>query len=242
MHTAKDEQRLWLSAVPVCQRTKGSAGLGIAAVATLLVLSAACGGTAKPTSTTPAPLAASATVALAAPIAATPATPAAADTGKKAAKRDALARVQLTAGMVTQSFQRHQLPASQVQAVTSQNDPDGQLGKPNQYTSRADFIDTTLATSGDWSLANGGAVEVFDSVAGAARAKHQLQAGHGGSAPSELDYQAGTILLRLSPRLSQPQIADYEKATKDALKAAVKVAEGRQSGKKPAAATPTPTP
>ncbi len=287
MKTLRIEQCSWLPAVSGRRGARGVAGLGLVGAATLMLASAACTGSARPANTTPEPLSANATVALAAaavatpatpaaagttaarsatpaaassaatratPAAATPArksaiptgatpapTPAAADSGKKAAKRDALATVQLTAGAVTQSLQRHNLAAGQVQAVTSQNDPDGKLGKPNQYTSRADFLDPALANGGDWSLANGGAVEVFGSAKDAVRAKKQLQAGNSGSTPSEIDYQAGPILLRLSPRLSQPQIANYEKATKDTLKAAVKAEEGRKKGaKKPVTATPAP--
>src|SRR5579883_2312145 len=68
---------------------------------------------------------------------------------------------QLDARQIYAALQRAQLPVSDGTAVTAANDPDGKLGTPGGYTSRVDFLDTSLAQPGTaWSLANCGAIEV----------------------------------------------------------------------------------
>ncbi|MHB8576361.1 MAG: hypothetical protein ACYDCQ_13630 [Dehalococcoidia bacterium] len=232
------------------------------AAAAALVLTACGSGASRPAvdaGQAPAPSASAELGAATAPSAATPVTtpiaaqsgrsatppPEATPTSSKAAEsKAALANLQLDANAIAAGFQRRGLQIGQVQSVTSQTDPDSQLGKSGEYASRVDFIDTGLpAQPGAWNVESGGAIEVFASVSDAIRARKQLTtaANRGGQA-TEVNYQAGTVVLRLSPRLSEVQQANYETATRDMVEAAVKREEGR-TGKAPAAtATPVAKP
>lgn len=143
---------------------------------------------------------------------------------------------QLNAGQVLQALQRAGLPLTDGAVLTTANDPDGQLGHASGYTSRADFLDTSLARSGtSWSLSNGGAIEVFDTSKEAAKAKAALAQAAG--APTEYDYADKTIILRLSTQLPAVQVSSYELAVKRAVQLDL-----RRQKKSAAAAPASPTP
>ncbi|MER6224190.1 hypothetical protein ACWCYL_29890 [Streptomyces sp. 900105755] len=103
--------------------------------------------------------------------------------------------------------------------VTSDNDPNHLLGRPNQYTSKITFDDTRISADdvsgtdkGD--VDRGGAIEVFGSPADAqARAKYLQSVTKSLPMLSEYDYVHGAVLVRLSHYLTPKQAADYKTAT-----------------------------
>jgi hypothetical protein len=95
---------------------------------------------------------------------------------------------------------------------TAQSDPNSQLGRPGQYTSKAAFIDArvnsakvTDGTKGSTEL--GGGVEVFPDDASAHKRAAYIQAVLKGTPMlgAEYDYLAGRVLLRISGRLTPAQ-------------------------------------
>jgi len=146
---------------------------------------------------------------------------------------------QLDAQQLYADLQKKKLPVSDGTAVTADTDPDGQLGKPGGYTSRVDFLDTSLAQPGTaWSLANGGAIEVFASDQDARKAMKALDAANQ-SNPTEHDTLAKTVILRLSLNVAADQQSSYglavKRAVADDLKRQYKAASTPS-------ATPSPTP
>lgn len=136
-------------------------------------------------------------------------------------------------------LQKGKLPVSDGAAVTATDDPDGQLGKPGGYTSRVDFLDTSLAQPGTaWTLTSGGAIEVFASDVDARKAMKALDTANKTN-PTEHDYLAKTIVLRLSLNVAADQQSSYGLAVKRAV-----VDDLRQQYKAASVpgATPTPTP
>jgi hypothetical protein len=134
-------------------------------------------------------------------------------------------------------LQKGKLPVSDGTAVTAATDPDDQLGKAGGYTSRVDFLDTSLAQPGTaWSLADGGAIEVFASEKDAKAAKKALDTANATS-PSEHDYLDKTVLLRLANGIAADQQSAYGLKVKRAV-----VADLKQQYKAASAASPTPAP
>jgi hypothetical protein len=114
-------------------------------------------------------------------------------------------------------LQKARLPVSDGTSVTPASDPDGRLGTLHGYTGRLDFLDTSLAQPGTpWSLANGGAIEVFASDADARKAMKALDTANSGN-PSEHDYRARTIILRLSINVAADQQSAYGLALRRAV-------------------------
>ena len=124
---------------------------------------------------------------------------------------------QLDAQQLYAALQKAKLPVSDGTAVTASTDPDGRLGKPGAYTSRVDFLDTALAQPGTaWSLANGGAIEVFASDADARRAMKVLTAANNAH-PTEHDYLSKTVILRLALNVTADQQSAYGLAVRRAV-------------------------
>lgn len=147
---------------------------------------------------------------------------------------------QLDAGQTLSALQKAGLPVIDGSVVTAANDPDARPGQPGGYASRADFLDSSLAKTGTpWSVANGGAIEVFDTTKAAAMAKKALVAAAtaAGGSPSEDDYADKTIVLRLSTHLPAQQVSAYELAVKRAVQLDLK-----HQKKSMASPTPSPTP
>ncbi len=173
------------------------------------------------------------------PGAATP-TPAA-GSGGKSDRRAELQSVlqQVDASTIVAGFKKRSLPISSSTALNAGSDPDGQLGKPGQYTSKVTFADSRIANNDASGIAAGGAIEVFSSQADATRRKNELtKAATANGANSEMDFQRGTIILRLSPQLAADQVSEYETTVNLVLRSVRK-----QSAKHATpATTPTATP
>ena len=110
------------------------------------------------------------------------------------------------------------MPIGESIAYTAKNDPNELLGRPNQYNSKVNFKDTRLKPdeiARGFDVQNGGSIEVFENQDDATTRKEYLKGI--GKVPlfSEYSYREGTVLLRLSHRLTPEQAAEYEDALKD---------------------------
>ena len=123
---------------------------------------------------------------------------------------------------VVQGLEDEGMPIGESKAYTAENDPNELLGRPGQYTSKVIFKDTRLKPhpiASEFDVQNGGSVEVFENKDDAVRRQEYLEVvteGLGGPF-SEYAYRQGTVLLRLSPRLTPEQAEEYEAALQAAL-------------------------
>ena len=96
------------------------------------------------------------------------------------------------------------LPMAPVASYPPDIDPDGLLGKPNQYTSKKTFYDTRIGQPDDSS------VEVFATTSDRVQRVATIQSAIAAFAqPPEFDYPAGPVLLRVTGRLSADQADTY---------------------------------
>lgn len=111
------------------------------------------------------------------------------------------------------------LPIGENIAYTAETDPNELLGRPGQYTSKANFRDTRLAEQfGDFDPGDGGSIEVFPDVAGArGRSEYVQTLGQIFSPTAEYHFIEENVLLRLSHRLLPEQAEAYEEAFRDSL-------------------------
>lgn len=127
--------------------------------------------------------------------------------------------VPITAGAVVERLKTAGLPIGEIVAYTAESDPNKLLGRPNQYTGKANFHDTRLPATPDMSTSGGGSVEIFATEADTQARKTYVE-GLGKQMPAlvEYDYLAGRVLLRLSRALSPEQARQYEQALAAATK------------------------
>ena len=123
-----------------------------------------------------------------------------------------------SADEVLQELKDEELPIGESVAYTAKNDPNDLLGRPNQYTSKVTFEDTRLKPdpmANKFDVQNGGSIEVFENKDDAIRRKEYVgDIGKSFSPFSEYIYREGTVLLRLSHRLTPKQAAEYEDVLK----------------------------
>lgn len=109
------------------------------------------------------------------------------------------------------------LPVGEYVVYTPETDPNQLLGRPGQYTGKANFRDATLQpelTTID--LGDGGTVEVFTSVEDAqARREYVEQQLTILPLPPQYIYLEGTVLMRLSHRVLPDQALLYEAALQE---------------------------
>jgi len=98
----------------------------------------------------------------------------------------------------------------------AQTDPNSQLGRPGQYTSKGAFTDSRIDVNKvidkkKGSVELGGSVEVYPTADGARRRAEYIQNILKGAPMlgAEYDYLAGGVLLRLSGRLTPTQASAY---------------------------------
>lgn len=99
---------------------------------------------------------------------------------------------------------------------TAATDPNKLLGRPNGYTSKADFTDGRAKPEIDDEVQNGGSVEVYDEPADAEERSKFIQDTLKAMKifGTEYHYLNGGILLRVSGALTPDQAAEYETALK----------------------------
>jgi hypothetical protein len=118
----------------------------------------------------------------------------------------------LTAAEVIEGLRAAGLPVGAVTVFDASTDPNEQLGRPGQYTSKANFADTRIGTEPD-GFSGGGDVEAFDDPAALTRRADYLKA-FADSPPigGWYQYTAGNVILRVSFTLTPDQAAPYDAA------------------------------
>ncbi|TDD88369.1 hypothetical protein [Actinomadura rubrisoli] len=126
----------------------------------------------------------------------------------------------LTARQVMAALKAAGAPIGKVTVYTAENDPNGKLGRPGQYTSKAASVDRRVPASKvvgaePGAVDFGCGVEVFpDEASARARSEfiQQAQKSLQGMAGSEYDYLRGGVLLRVTGHLTPRQAAVYQRA------------------------------
>ena len=121
----------------------------------------------------------------------------------------------LDATQVVGRLQAAGLPVTGAVAYSAATDPNHLLGRPNEYTSKAAWVDTRAVDPGAsaGAVGAGGGVEVFATAAGAmARARYIQTIATRIPIFDEYDYLAGPVLVRVSAKLTPTQAAAYGQA------------------------------
>ncbi len=122
---------------------------------------------------------------------------------------------------VVQRLENEGLPIGGVETYNAENDPNELLGRPGQYTSKANFKDTRLESepfSEGFNIRNGGSVEVFETEEEAKRREEYLRTiSEATSMFAEYSYRDDRVLLRLSRRLTPEKAEEYETALQEVL-------------------------
>ena len=165
----------------------------------LVVVTAACGN-ASTTGNSPSPTA----------------TPTAVPT---ATPTPQVAYARKSAIQIVQELKAKGLPIGEMFAYTAETDLNHLLGRPGQYTGKAEFKDTRITSSeqgADISVSDGGSVEVFALTADAQRRFAYLQAlsTSGNALFAEYEYLDGVAILRVSNQLTPTEAKAYEAAFK----------------------------
>jgi len=114
---------------------------------------------------------------------------------------------------VIDMLERAGLPIGAVKNYTASSDPNELLGRPGQYTGKANFQDKRLTPSQDFDISGGGSVETFaNEDEAAARYEYVGAIAEGSALFAEYDFLEGTVVLRLSKELTPAQVKAYEKA------------------------------
>ena len=105
-------------------------------------------------------------------------------------------------------------PVKNIITYTSKTDPNGLLGRPNQYTSKTSFADNRLEQNPN-DDPNGGTIEVFKTKADATKRKKYIESvTEGLSFLQSYIYQYDNVLIRLSYDLTPSQVKVYTTAFK----------------------------
>lgn len=123
----------------------------------------------------------------------------------------------LDAGSLVGLFQANGLPVGKFQVYKARTDPNHLLGRPGEYTSKANFVDTRIDQSGfagekTIDTEQGGSVEVFASEGDAQkRADYVRSITRGSALFAEYSYLRDRVFLRLSKELTPKQARAYER-------------------------------
>lgn len=118
----------------------------------------------------------------------------------------------LTAAQVVDGLRAAGLPIGAVQVFDEITDPNTQLGRPGQYTSKASFADTRIGTEVD-GVEGGGDVEAFDdNAAMTSRAEYLETFADQPPIGGWYQYTAGNAILRVPFELTPDQAEQYNTA------------------------------
>jgi len=123
-----------------------------------------------------------------------------------------------TAAQLVAALKAKGLPISDSFTYDENTDQNKLLGRPNQYTGKANFRDSrtqySTATGADISVSDGGSVEVFANTADAGKRFTYIQAisSSGGLFTEYEYYDNGVALLRVSHELTSTQAKAYQDA------------------------------
>ncbi|MDN5293186.1 MAG: hypothetical protein PWQ91_410 [Eubacteriales bacterium] len=123
---------------------------------------------------------------------------------------------------VVKALKESGLPIGKVMVFTAENDPNSLLGRPGQYTSKVNFVDTRInepVSDKDISVENGGSVEFFANKEDAKKRYEYVSAIAKSGPPMfvEYDYLVDKVLLRVSGKLTPQQAAEYEAKLKEIM-------------------------
>jgi hypothetical protein len=118
-----------------------------------------------------------------------------------------------------QALKAKGLPIGEVFSYTAENDLNHLLGRPGQYTGKAEFKDTRIASTNQGvaiAVSDGGSIEVFASTTDAQRRYAYLQSlsTSGNALFAEYEYLDGVAILRVSSQFTPTQAKAYETAFK----------------------------
>lgn len=133
------------------------------------------------------------------------------------------APVAKTASDIVQALKAAGLPVGTSFTYTADNDENHLLGRPGQYISKANWIDTRLQTTNtgaDISVRDGGSIETFANPTDAKNRFTYIQAisKSGGALFAEYEYLSGLYILRVSSTLTPTQAKAYQTAFENAVK------------------------
>ena len=139
------------------------------------------------------------------PTVATPSTPAPAKEAVQPAKV-------ITAEGICNSIKANIPTMSNIVVYTEETDTNKLLGRPNQYTGKANFADTRTEQL-DKDIPTGGSVEVFANPQDA-KTRETYVDGISKSSPmfTQYLYLKGNVLLRIDGKLTPTQAKEYEAA------------------------------
>ena len=125
----------------------------------------------------------------------------------------------MNASQILEAMKASGLSMGDIQVFDETNDPNGLLGRPGSYVSKAHFLDTRVSDpygfewfEGEINTDYGGTVEVFE-TAEAAQSRAQYIQGivdAGASFGAMYTYLKDNVLLRVGYELTPSQAAEYE--------------------------------
>lgn len=126
------------------------------------------------------------------------------------------------ASEVVKSMKESGLHIGKTETYTASNDPNNLLGRPGQYTSKVNFVDTSIKVDviNSIEVINGGSIEMFDNEEDAKNRYDYISniAKKMGGPLAEYDYLEGKVLVRVSKEFTPDQAKVYEKTLKDIFK------------------------
>ena len=113
-----------------------------------------------------------------------------------------------TIDAVLKAFKEKALPIEAVEIYTAETDPNKLLGRPNQYTGKANFVDSRHKDAGD-----SNAIEVFE-TAEAAKSRHDYVEQVTKDIPMLVQYLilSDRVLVRLDKALTPTEVDAYRAA------------------------------
>jgi hypothetical protein len=126
----------------------------------------------------------------------------------------------MNAKQIVDALKEAGMSVGKEQVYTASNDPNKLLGRPGEYTSKVNFVDTRVkeSVSSSIDVTNGGSVEVF-SNAKDAKTRYAYVSNIAKSSPmfSEYDYLDKNVVLRVSTDFTPTQAKAYDSALKKVL-------------------------
>lgn len=119
----------------------------------------------------------------------------------------------LTAEEIAKQLQAAELPVGNIIVYTSENDLNKLLGRPNQYISKVNFVDTTVEQGSDPAYPVGGTIETFNNAEDLKSRKEYCEEVTK-SVPSltQYHYANGNYYLRIDGAVTPENAKKYEEA------------------------------
>lgn len=143
-------------------------------------------------------------------------------TGQTSAFAATRSPIESDATRFVRALQGREPAITTIVTYTEATDANNLLGRPGQYISKVEFVDSRLplpSPGSELGIDNGGSVEVFKTVKDAtARFKYVDAITHSSSLFGEYHCQYDTVFLRLSLALTPAQAAEYDAAARAVIR------------------------